>query len=587
MTTNVAPDTLGKYQLLRPLAQGGMGWLYLARDQDGHGSEVVLKCVQARSQDDSSRRRAKMFLDEARAATLLHHENIVRVFEVGYEQGFYFLVMEWLKGWDLATVTQQLAERGDLLPLAVIVRLAIDCCQGLHAAHTCTTERGAPLDLIHRDISPANLFVTQQGIVKLLDFGVAKTSIQVNATQVGVVKGKLSYMSPEQIRCRPLDSRSDIFSLGVLLHELVAGRRLFKRTSPEAVFEAVTAEFIPPPARPPEHVPEHLVGVIMRMLQRDRDLRFPSADIIANELERGSAGLAPAKHGDVASHIGHLLDKAPSSSRSVEPTSASSSSLLPWAETVVNHLQSPSPSSSLAPETNPATSRTVTEADLAAFRPPARQSTARLPTVPVSLLALVLVGAVVGTLWLQERDVSQDVGTKHLTSEDRTVETDPKPRRTARPTASTTRTPSSPSTPNKPLHEPAREARSGGRSSLATPSRPAATRAGSSHRSNDTAKKPERRAGTRPLKATARSSRASPMSQPIPLPRTGRLTLEVQPWAVVYLGNRALGSTPLVEYELPAGRTTLKLRNPEIGLERDITVDIPEGRLLRKKVLLQ
>ncbi len=209
--------------------------------------------------------------------SLIKHPNLVEIHELGQIGTDLFLVMEYLAGENLSGLMRRLVARDEKLGYALAAHVVAEACLGLHAAHVLTDESGKPLDVVHRDVSPQNLFVTYGGQVKVLDFGIATAAHRLTQTATGQLKGKFSYMSPEQCRGEPLDARSDIFSLGVVLFELSMLRRLFKRPSELMVLKAVTEEPVPRPSREDPEFPKQLEGIIMRALARDKEQRTQSA----------------------------------------------------------------------------------------------------------------------------------------------------------------------------------------------------------------------------------------------------------------------------------------------------------------------
>ncbi len=240
---------------------------------------------------------ASMFVDEALIAARIHHPNVVRVHELGNEGEELFLVMEYLEGENLHGLMRRLASRGERLSLGLCAHVVSAACAGLHAAHEMRDPDGNPQDLVHRDVSPQNVFVTYGGGVKLLDFGVAKAADRITRTEAGQVKGKYAYMSPEQVDGRPLDRRSDLFSLGTVLYELSTGRRLFQRATEMLTMRAITERPIRPPSEVAEGYPPALEAVVMRALARDPAARYQTAgemrhDLLAAQREMASE-LAP------------------------------------------------------------------------------------------------------------------------------------------------------------------------------------------------------------------------------------------------------------------------------------------------------
>ncbi len=277
-----APDTLGRFELLTSFATGGMAELFLARERGVAGLErvVVIKRLLPHLTDDPES--IEMFLREARLVARLNHPNVVQTYELGEEHGDYFLAMEYLHGSTLREL-QRLTDR-DGLPLPIAVSAIEQASRGLHAAHELRDLEGNPVELIHRDVSPQNLMLTDEGYVKLLDFGVAKAAEGKEATYSGHIKGKFSYMSPEQLHREPLDRRSDIFALGIVTWELLAGERLFDRDGELETMTAITEEKAPPPSAHKPAVPPELDEVVARALAKDRQDRYSTAEQMRRDL---------------------------------------------------------------------------------------------------------------------------------------------------------------------------------------------------------------------------------------------------------------------------------------------------------------
>lgn len=270
-----------RYEIIRQIASGGMAEVLLARRVDDGGEQlVVLKRVLPHlSSEDAF---LSMFRREARLASDLRHPNIVRVLEVGELDGLPFIAMERLDGADLLRLLQQCALRRQPLGTAAALAIVAGAARGLGHAHRARGKDGRALRIIHRDVSPHNLFVTRDGGVKLLDFGIAKSAAQVGLTGTGQVKGKISYIAPEQIRALPTDSRSDLWSLGVVLWEAVAGEKLFTRDNDAATLHAILQDPVPALGRSEAPGLDELIAAI---LQRDPDQRIGTAEEIAHYLD--------------------------------------------------------------------------------------------------------------------------------------------------------------------------------------------------------------------------------------------------------------------------------------------------------------
>ena len=271
-------ETFGRYELLRKLATGGMGQVFLARQKGPVGFQklVVVKRLLPHLSEDSDF--IKMFLDEARIAGNLNHPNIAQIYDLGDVDGVLFIAMEYVQGDSISQVNARANHlRKGGVPLGLKCRIIADAAAGLDHAHQARSPSGRKLGLIHRDVSPQNVLVGFNGNVKLIDFGVAKVSVKLSQTIVGTIKGKHAYMSPEQARGEELDARSDVFGLGVVFYELLTSQRLFKRDSDMATLKAVVGTRVPPPSEVVPGAPKSLDPVVMKALARKREERYQSA----------------------------------------------------------------------------------------------------------------------------------------------------------------------------------------------------------------------------------------------------------------------------------------------------------------------
>jgi serine/threonine protein kinase len=279
---------MGKYELVALLALGGTAEIYLARIGGVAGFEkyVVVKCLHDHLADDSEF--VRMFLDEARLTAQLDHSNIVQTIELGEEGGRYYIVMEYLAGMSLSLVARRAQERvpGARMPVDLTLCVAAQACAGLHYAHQRTDMAGNPLNIVHRDVSPQNLVISFEGIVKLVDFGIAKAEMRDTATRTGTIKGKFAYMSPEQCKAGQVDHRTDVFAMGVVVHELLTGKRLFKRASTYDTYKAIVDTRVPAPSEVNHELDPALDDMIMKALAHDRDQRYPSAEAFGEALAR-------------------------------------------------------------------------------------------------------------------------------------------------------------------------------------------------------------------------------------------------------------------------------------------------------------
>ncbi|NMO21464.1 protein kinase [Pyxidicoccus fallax] len=281
---------IGKYEILTRLSMGGMAELFLAFTSGPGGFRKFVAVKQILPDVKKDEQFVKMFLDEARITAAFSHANIGQVFDLGEEGGELYLAMEFLPGQNLEQVVKATARQGYALPMGFIGRVIRDACLGLHYAHHFTDPSGRPAVVVHRDVSPKNVMVTYDGVVKVIDFGIAKARGRLGRTQVGMVKGTSGYMSPEQVRGSPLDGRSDLFSVGVMLHELLCGQRLFNGPHEAAVMLQIADGDIPAPRSINPEVPEALEAVAMRALARDPAQRFTSGREMSRAIE---AALGP------------------------------------------------------------------------------------------------------------------------------------------------------------------------------------------------------------------------------------------------------------------------------------------------------
>lgn len=294
----------GRYEVVASIGRGGMGEIYLARRRDKRGAPLVaLKVLVAEGENDDDL--VAMFMDEAAIMAQIHHPHVLEVLDFGREDGRYYLAMEYLAGRPLVRVMIDAYAREQGVELPVIAWIGANVARGLDAAHAAIGTNGQPLQVVHRDVSPQNVFVTYAGSSKVIDFGVARASERIAQTTAGQLKGKAAYMSPEQVQGQLVDRRSDVFSLGICLWEVTAGRRLFKRENEWETMSAVVSGPIVPPSKVRGQGDAELDQIILRALERSPDKRYQTAGELAVRLE----GFAKKRSPDPGKAVEALLER--------------------------------------------------------------------------------------------------------------------------------------------------------------------------------------------------------------------------------------------------------------------------------------
>ena len=296
MTTQPVPSLqLGKYRLIIELAQGGMGNVYLAVAQGPAGFNKLSVIKELKPSLLEEQGFLEMFLDEARLSARLSHQNVVQTNEASVEGGRAFIAMEYLDGQSLVRVRSRLGKKHKL-PLGTHLRVVAEACRGLEYAHDLCDFDGTPLGVVHRDVSPHNVFVTYDGQVKIVDFGVAKALSSNHETTVGVMKGKVPYMAPEQVMGTEMDRRVDVFALGVILWEAVANRRLWDQQRTETILAKLMSNNIPRLASVVPNAPPRLLALVDRATAADPNERFPTAEALRLEIEAYLAETGEGAH---------------------------------------------------------------------------------------------------------------------------------------------------------------------------------------------------------------------------------------------------------------------------------------------------
>lgn len=279
------PEMIGRYQVLRKIATGGMAELFLARQVGMGGFEKVVAIKRILGHLAHNEEFINMFRDEARIVAQLSHPNIVQIYDLGLADESYFIAMEYISGRNLSSVAKRAKAKARAMPPHYVARCVGQVCEGLHYAHTRQDMNGQPLGIVHRDVSPQNIICAFSGAVKLVDFGIAKAGSKIATTRAGVLKGKYAYMAPEQIRGRGVDARSDLFAVGIVLYELLCGRRPFEKpNSLETLKAIVQLEPVDCQKQNPD-IPDRLADIIRRCLIKDPAARYQSAQEVQLELE--------------------------------------------------------------------------------------------------------------------------------------------------------------------------------------------------------------------------------------------------------------------------------------------------------------
>ncbi len=283
--TELETARFGKYLLMEKMAVGGMAQLYKAKITGIQGFEKLIAIKTILPHLANEKELLTSFIDEAKLAALLHHQNIVQIYDFGSMEGAYFIAMEYLFGKDLRHVFSQAQERKKPISNELALYIISRICSGLDYAHNLKDYQGKSLNIIHRDISPQNILVTYEGEVKIVDFGIAKAASQSTITQFGMIKGKISYMSPEQASGQPIDHRSDIFSTGILLYEMVTHKRMFTGADTLQILAKVSKADFEPPEIACSGLHPKIYEIINKSLTKDRDQRYQSCGDMLADIE--------------------------------------------------------------------------------------------------------------------------------------------------------------------------------------------------------------------------------------------------------------------------------------------------------------
>ena len=306
-----APDvhTYGPYRLLERVAVGGMAEVFRAKRSGVEGFEKVVAVKRILSHLSDNKEFVDMFVDEAKMVAGLTHPNIVQIFDLGRIERSYYIAMEYVHGRDLRTILRRAKERNVAVPLELSAFVISRVCAALEYAHRKRDEAGQPMLLVHRDVSPQNILLSFEGDVKLTDFGIAKAATKASITDKGALRGKLLYMSPEQAWGKPMDRRSDIFSLGIVFYEMLTGQKPFVGNSEMSILETVRECRVAPPTTVNPAIPEKMERVAMKALERDPEVRYQDAGEMHRDLERVLHERQPPTPRDVTLLLEQLFDE--------------------------------------------------------------------------------------------------------------------------------------------------------------------------------------------------------------------------------------------------------------------------------------
>ncbi|MCU0701415.1 MAG: serine/threonine protein kinase, partial [Myxococcaceae bacterium] len=379
-----ALERSSRYVLSAPLAEGGMATVHLARliADEGFARTVAVKRLHATYARDPHF--VRMFLEEARIAARVQHPNIVDTLDVVARDGELFVVMDYIHGESLSGLLMAAQQRKVRIPTRVVVSIVGGLLRGLHAAHEATNEKGEKLELIHRDVSPQNVFVGLDGFARVIDFGVAKALGRMQATREGEVKGKLSYMAPEQMLAQPIDRRADVFSAAIVLWEALTGQRLFFADDSVATMGLVMKAPLRPPSQLIPNLPAALDAVVLKGLERQKETRFQTALEMVTALEAAVVPATPQEVSHVVATLaGDLLTARAGLIRSLE-------------DSTIPHTPMSNPVPVAKPQANVPTFSGTSPQQAEPLAPPARARPAWV--MPVAALAVGLVAFVAGRL---------------------------------------------------------------------------------------------------------------------------------------------------------------------------------------------
>lgn len=544
------PVKMGEYTIVEKLGQGGMSEVFLAVAVGPGGARQLLVIKTLIHQMNDEPEIVQMFLDEVRLAAELNHPHVVQTYKAGSFEGQPYLAMEYLRGQPLSRIVRRAASAdGDPIPFPLVARLVADALSGLHYAHSAGNLAGESFGLIHRDISPQNIFVTYDGVVKILDFGIAKATTQESKTQTGLIKGKFSYIAPEQAVGENVDHRADIWSMGVVLWECLALRRLFKGKTDAATLQMSLTMNVPSPSEFRAGIPAKLAQIALRALERDVTRRYQSAQEMQTDLEAWLASHTRASSSfDLTEWMSNLFG---------DVIDAEHTRIRAWLSRPENarRLTPPPPPVSM-PSSAPGVALPPREA---------HSGRHRLGLAALLLAVFVAVGAVV-KLQIEPEFSSL-------------------PSSPAQPPAATVQR------PNTVTH-----ASSIGNAAPAPTSQPrpaAATVVNALRQPPKRFLKSQRLEQDKALSngpaidPQAVSERSAAFMKAPPAQAPGVVTIDSTPWSYVSINGKSVGTTPVMGLKLEAGTYQVRLRNPELGLTASYPISVKAGQVVTRRFGLE
>ena len=578
----------GKYQLFASLGRGGMADVFLAvaRGQMGFNKLAVIKRLRQALAEESAFR--TMFLDEARLAARLSHPNIVHTYEVGEQNGVYFIAMEYLEGQSLNKVLKEALRRKDVVEPEVGARIIADALGGLAYAHALGDYDGRPLGIIHRDISPHNIFVTYDGHTKLVDFGIAKAALSSTETEVGVLKGKVAYMSPEQAMGGRIDQRADLFAMGIVLWELLARQRLMTGESAANTLHKLMNEPIPRLSKALPNVDPVLEAIVMRSLEKDPQYRFQSAGEMRDALEdwlranprqtrqedvsRKMLALFGTVREEVQRQVQKHMAAITAATNTQELQALTAESLQRMEQSGANvsgqllRLNGSGSGSGVIPNYGMGTAsanyprgasgtHSQSTAGPPFSQPPSEnRSGNNALLIVIAVGFFLLAGLLILVLGLRDRRKPDPVALDPVVTASAVPSVAPVPVAVSSPTESA------------PI--------------VADTTTPAPPSTGAA-----TAKTAARTASTGAPKGAAGTHTQAPPPPPVEEKENGFLTINVYPWAKVTEGGRVIcAATPCNKIPLSPGPHTLQLENSEQGMKQSTTVVIKSGETTARAI---